>query len=88
MVMQDIPRGKEALVLDKRNDYILWADAIVKEMCSVQCVLVLKAWGYIPSPGHKFIKYHIIFDVKIEYLRCKARMDAGDQMNQLKSCRR
>ena len=75
-------------MLDKRNGNTLWADAIAKDMCSVRCVLILEAWGDIPSPGHQFIKCRMIFDVKIEDLQRKARMDAGDQMNQLKSCRR
>jgi hypothetical protein len=75
-------------VLDKKNGNTLWAGAIANDVCPVWCVLILEAWGDIPLPGHQFIKCHMIFDVKIEDLRCKARMDSGDQMNQLKSCRR
>ena len=75
-------------MLDTKNGNTLWDDAIAKDMCYVRCVLILEAWGGSPLPGHQFINCHMIFDVKIENLRRKAIMDAGDQMNQLKSCRR
>ena len=36
--------------------------------------------GDTPPPGHQFIKCHIIFVVKMEDLRHKARMVSGDHM--------
>ncbi len=58
-----------ALELDKKNGNTFWADAIAKEMKDVRI-------AFQPI-GYKWIKCHMIFDIKIEDFRRKARMVAG-----------
>ena len=70
----------EALVLDKKNGNALWADDIAKEMRNVQIAFDIREKGASPPVGHQFIKCHMIFDVKMEDFRRKARMVAGGHM--------
>ena len=70
---------KEALELDIINKNTLWGDAMVKEMMALEKA---KVFTYFP-PNHKmgaeyqFCPLRMIFDVKQEDLRRKARMVAG-----------
>ena len=70
---------EEALELDKQNGNTYWIDAIRKEMKNNR-----KAFKILdedaPDPvGHKFIKCHMVFDVKMDWTR-KARFCAGGHM--------
>ena len=58
----------------------LWVDAITKEMKNVRVAFDIREKGDSPPVGHQFIKCHMIFDVKMEDLRRKARMVAGGHM--------
>ena len=77
-----IPRNThEALLFDKQNGNTKWADAIAKEMTGLDH---LKAFIYHPptkvfpkSAGWKFAPIHMIFTVKQEDGRYKARLVAG-----------
>ncbi len=71
---------KEALECDKKNDNTFWADAIAKEMKDV-CVAfkILLDEQSVPI-GYQKIPCHMIFDIKMEYFRCKARLVAGGHM--------
>ena len=71
---------EEALALDSKNGNTLWADAITKEMKNVRVAFNIGEKGDSPPVGHQFIKCHMIFDVKMEDLRRKARMVAGGHM--------
>ena len=71
---------EEALAFDKKNGNTLWADAIAKEMRNVRIAFDIREKGASPPVGHQFIKCHMIFDVKMEDLRRKARMVAGGHM--------
>lgn len=76
----EIPRNvKEALLFDEQNGNTMWADAILKEMTALEKANV---WKFYP-PHHKlpseyqYAPLQMIFDVKQEDLRRKARLVAG-----------
>ena len=54
------------------------ADAIAKEMRNVRVAFNILPDGENPLPGYQFVRYHMIFDVKMEDFRQKARLVAGD----------
>jgi hypothetical protein len=67
----------EAERFDKENGNTLWQDAIRKEMDSVRIAFkILNGTEAVP-PGHQEITCHLIFDVKMEDFRRKARYVAG-----------
>ncbi len=74
----EIPRTvKEALELDCRNGNTLWVDAIAKEMAEVR-----KAFDILPDRktapvGYQKIPCHMVFDIKMEDFKRKARLVAG-----------
>ena len=73
---------KEALQIDKENGNTLWRDAIAKEMNTVQIAFkILDEEDTIP-PGYKEIKCHMIFTVKLEDFRRKARFVAGGHLTE------
>ena len=78
----DVPRNtKEALLFDRMNKNTQWGDAIFKEMAGLQRLNVFK----FHSPGHKcnkadgwqFAPMHMIFDIKQQDMRYKARLVVG-----------
>jgi hypothetical protein len=69
-----------ALDIDKKNGNTLWADAIAKEMKDVRIAFQCLHDGDRAPIGYKWIKCHMIFDIKIEDFRRKARMVAGGHM--------
>jgi hypothetical protein len=73
-----IPRTwEEAVKLDKENGDTQWQDAIRVEMSKVRIAFkILNEDEKIP-PGYQQIRCHIIFDIKIEDFRRKARLVAG-----------
>jgi hypothetical protein len=82
----EIPRTiKEALELDCQNGNTFWADATAKEMTEVQ-----KAFDILPDRtttpvGYQQIPCHMIFDVKMEDFKCKARLVPGGHMTEAPS---
>ncbi len=75
-----LPRTvQEALEIDRRTGTTFWRDAIAKEMKTVMpCFRFLDPNAADPV-DHKWIKCHLIFDVKMDLTR-KARFVAGGHM--------
>ncbi len=64
----------KALELNKKNGNNLWADAIAKEMKDV-CVAFKILLDEQSAPiGYQKIPCHMIFDIKMEDFRHKARL--------------
>ena len=73
---------KEAAELDAKNGDTNWMDAISKEMTNVRVSFdVMKDRDSAPI-GHKQINCHLIYDVKMDYFRRKARLVAGGNMTE------
>ncbi len=71
---------KEAYELDKKNGNTLWADAIAKEMRDVRVAFSILPDGQPAPVGYQKIPCHMMFDIKIENFKCKARLVAGGHM--------
>jgi hypothetical protein len=69
-----------ALKTNKRNGNTLWADAIAKEMKDMRIVSKCLNPGKRAPLDYKWIKYHMIIDIKIEDFQRKAHMVAGGHM--------
>ncbi len=67
---------KEALDLDHKNGNTLWVDAIVKKMKEVRIAFNILPDGHSAPIGYQKIPCHMIFDVKMEDFRQKARLVA------------
>ena len=65
------------LELDQVNGNTLWADVIAKEMKDVRPSFGILNPGKMDPIGHQKIRCHMIFDVKMEDFRQKARLVAG-----------
>ena len=77
---------KEACELDERNGNRYWQDAIAKELKNVKIAFdILDDNDRIPN-DYQFVKCHMIFDVKIEDFRRKARLVAGGHMTDTPKC--
>ncbi len=77
----EIPKTvKEALAQDRKNGNTLWADTITKEMREVRIAFnILPDVGSAPI-GYQKIPCHMIFDLKMEDFRQKARLMAGGHL--------
>ena len=71
---------KEELQLDKENGNTLWADAIATEMKNVKVDFKILDDGEMAPWDHQFVKCHMIFNIKMENYRRKARLVAGGHM--------
>jgi hypothetical protein len=63
--------------LDKENDNTLWQDAVRKEMKNFRIAFKILNGEELVPPTYQEIRCHMIFDVKMEYFRRKARFVAG-----------
>ena len=61
-------------------------DAIAKEMTNVRVAFDILKDGYHAPIDHKQINRHLIFDVKMEDFRRKARLVAGGHMTETPKC--
>ena len=77
---------KEAVELDTNNGDTKWMDAIAKEMTNVRVAFEILKDGYRAPIGHKQIKCHLVFDVKMEDFRRKARLVDGGHMTETPKC--
>ena len=76
----------EAYALDKKNGNTYWADAIEKEMRNVRIAFkTLENGEHVPI-GYQRINCHMIFDVKMEDFRRKARLVAGGHTTKVPAC--
>jgi len=74
----EVPKTiKRALEIDKENGNSLWRDAIAKEMQAVKITFKMLEDGQKPTPGYQLMSWHIIFDVKLDGFKRKARLVAG-----------
>jgi len=74
----EVPKTvKEAIELDRKNGNTLWADATAKEMKEVCIAFNILPDGHVVPNGYQKIPCHMIFDIKMEDFRCKARLVAG-----------
>jgi hypothetical protein len=73
---------KEALALDRKNGNTLWADAIAKEMREVRIAFNILPDGGSAPIGYQKIPCHMVFDVKKEDFRRKARLVAGGHLTE------
>ena len=75
----EVPKTvEEAYDIDKRNGNTFWADAIAKEMKNMRIAFEIQEdpdWK--PPPGYQFVKCHMVFDIKMENFRRKARLVTG-----------
>jgi hypothetical protein len=74
----EVPKTvKEALDLDRKHGNTFWADAIAKEMKEVCIAFNILPDGHVAPNGYQKIPCHMIFDIKMEDFRRKARLVAG-----------
>ena len=71
---------REVLFLDKTNGNDLWWEAIKKEMKAVRIAFKIVEGDEKPLPVSQFMKCHMIFNIKMEDFRRKARLVAGGHM--------
>ena len=77
----EVPRTvKRALEINQENGNSLWREAIAKEMAAVRVAFRLLADGQNPPPGHSYMDCHMIFNIKLDGFRHKARLVAGGHM--------
>jgi hypothetical protein len=63
----EVPKTvKEALALDHKNGYSLWADAIAKEMKEIRIDFNILPDGQSAPIGYQKIPCHMIFGMKME----------------------
>ncbi len=69
-----IPKSvEEAKAIDKENGNTLWMDALEKEMSNVRIAFKVMDDSDVVPPGYQQITGHIVWDVKMEDFRRKAR---------------
>ena len=77
---------KEAAKFDAKNGDTKWMDAILTEITNIRVAFdILKDGDHAPI-GHKQINYHLIYYVKMEDFRRKARLVAGGHMTETPKC--
>ena len=77
----EIPKTfDECARLDKANGNTLWQDAVRDEMKKVYIAFRKLNPGEVVPPTYQQIRCHLIFDVKMEDFRRKARYVAGGHM--------
>ena len=77
---------RDAYALDDANGNTLWTDAIAKELRNVKIAFdILDDNDRIPA-DYQFVRCHMVFDIKIEDFRRKARLVAGGHMTDAPKC--
>ena len=71
---------KEARILDKENGNTLWQDAIAKELANVSVAFKIMGDNESTSRGCHFLRCLVVFDIKMEDFRRKARLVASGHM--------
>ena len=79
----EIPKTfDECVQLDKANGNTMWQDAVRDEMKKVRIAFKKLNPGEVVPPTYQQIRCHLIFDVKMEDFRRKARYVAGGHMTE------
>ena len=74
----EVPKSvAQAYALDKKNGNTQWVDAITKDMKDVRPAFKKLESEEIVPIGYHWVNYHMIFDVKMEDFRRKARLLTG-----------
>ena len=63
-----------AIDLDDINGNMLWQDGIEKETTAVCVAFTTLNEGDQPPPGYQYMQCHMIFDIKLDGFRRKARL--------------
>jgi hypothetical protein len=63
--------------MDKENDNTLWQDTVRTEMKNARIAFKILNGEESAPPTYQEIHCHMIFDVKMEYFRRRARFAAG-----------
>ena len=71
---------EEAMTLDAERGHNLWADAVCKETEYVKVAFKVLPDGKSVPISYKVVQCQMVFDVKMEVFRYKARLVAGDHM--------
>ena len=78
---RELPKTmEEAYALDAKNGNTLWADATSKEMENVRVAFEVLPDGKSVPTSHQFVWCHMVFDVKMEVFRYKAKLVAWGHM--------
>jgi len=72
----------EAIQIDKQNGNRLWQEAIEKEMANCAVAFDILDDGREVPVGYQQIRCHMVFDVKMEDFKRKARYVAGGHMTE------
>ncbi len=76
-----LPKSVEdALAIDRHSDSTVWKDAIAKEMKNVRFAFDALEDGRNVPHGFHFVKYHMIFNIKMEDFCQKACLVASRHM--------
>ena len=79
----EIPASvKDALEIDKKNGNTYWANAIATEMKNARDAFKILPDGTKAPNGYQRINCHMVFDVKMEDFRQKARLVARGHMTE------
>ena len=79
----EIPKTMQrALKIDKECGNTLWQDAIAKEMANVKVAFKVLPDGTNDPVGHQYMDCHLIYEIKLEGFRRKARLVAGGHMTE------
>jgi len=73
---------KDALEIDKKNGNTYWADAIATKMKNVRAAFKILPDGTKAPNGYQKINCHMVFDVKMEDFRRKARHVSAGHMTE------
>ena len=71
---------KEACTLNAKNGNTLWANAISIELENDRVAFKVLPDGKIVPIGHQFVQCHMVFGIKMEDFRQKARLVEGGHM--------
>jgi hypothetical protein len=79
----EVPKSvADAMRLDTENGNTLWMDAVALEIASVNVSFKHVDDGEEVPVGYQYIDCHMVFDVKLDGFRRKARMVAGGHMTE------
>ena len=79
----EIPKTiKRALEIDKDCGNTLWRDAIAKEMANVKVAFKILLDDAKEPVGHQYMDCHLVYEIKLDGFRRKARLVAGGHMTE------
>ena len=73
---------KQALEIDQECGNTLWKDAIAKEMANVKVAFKILPDDAKEPVGHQYMECHLVYEIKLDGFRRKARLVAGGHMTE------